>query len=143
MKRSTIIAILSFIGIILLTSCRRDNLGWPTKVSFEKDGGEKIVEPEYVDGDVYHLDILDYDEPSENNLPSVINVDFKRNDSETDDSELETTFQYKWLTISVTKRHFRSMKLKAEPNATGQPRKLGLSGMIMNSHFVMDVEQKG
>lgn len=118
-------------------------MGWPTKVSFEKDGGEKIVEPEYVDGDVYHLDILDYDEPSENNLPSVINVDFKRNDSETDDSELETTFQYKWLTITVTKRHFRSMKLKAEPNTSGQPRKLGLSGMDGDLRIRIDVEQKG
>lgn len=146
MKRSTIIAILSFISILLLTGCRRDNLGWPTKVSFEKDGGEKIVEPEYNDT-AYALFIIDGTSTIRVSppytSPEVIVVSPDDEDPETlFHSTEELTFQYKWLTITV-KNYFQSMKLKAEPNTTGQPRSLKLRAMIMNSGFVLTVEQKG
>lgn len=98
------------------------------------------MEPEYVDGDAYTLIIFDGTSeiivlPPLYASPEVIVVS-------SDEDNQETTYQYKWLTITV-KNHFRSMKFKVEPNTTGQPRSLKLRAMIMNSGFVLTVEQKG
>lgn len=127
--RHAIYSILFVAGLCLLfNGCKKDNWGWPESVEFEKEGGQMTVGT--VDGDVaYLLDIFDGENEVHVDLTSLAYGE-------------EKSFQYEWLTVTVTKM-YKSMKLVADPNLTGKTRHLKVSGMIMNGRYRLVVYQKG
>ena len=101
----TILSIFSL--VLLLSGCERmDNFGYPSKVSFGREGGIKVVSG----NDIFHyLEIADY------------NGDGASSENSLDDDSLIVT--YKWLTIKAKTRD-NNLTIIAEPNPTGKSRKL-------------------
>ena len=101
----TILGIFSL--VLLLSACERaDNFGYPSKVSFGREGGIKVVSGnDYF----YNLEIADY------------NGDGECSQNSMDDDSLIVT--YKWLTIKAKTRD-NNLTIIAEPNPTGKSRKL-------------------
>ena len=116
MKRFTLVAAI-MLSVFAFNSCEEDQWGWENKVVFSAAGGE-----EYVVGDdsIYALSIGNY------------------NGSEKAAEEIDgiMTVTYDWLT-ATTNKDGNEIHLIAQPNKTGESRRLYVYGMIRNS--VMDI----
>lgn len=116
MKRFMMIAAM-LLSVFALSSCEEDRWGWDNKVVFSAAGGE-----EDVDGDdaIHALSIGDGrgDEKGAVEIGGVMTV------------------TYDWLTATTVKSG-DEIHLIAQPNKTGEKRKLYVYGMIRNR--VMDI----
>ena len=118
----TILGIISL--VLLLSGCERmDNFGYPSKVSFGREGGIKVVSGDHY---LYNLEIADY------------NGDGAGSENSLDDDSLIVT--YKWLTIKAKTRD-NDLTIIAEPNTTGKSRKLYIYGGVQNQFAEIKVTQ--
>ena len=100
-----------------------DNFGYPSKVSFGREGGIKVVSGDHY---LYNLEIADY------------NGDGAGSENSLDDDSLIVT--YKWLTIKAKTRD-NDLTIIAEPNTTGKSRKLYIYGGVQNQFAEIKVTQ--
>lgn len=118
----TILSIFSL--VLLLSGCEKmDNFGYPSKVSFGREGGIKVVSGDHY---LYNLEIADY------------NGDGECSQNSMDDDSLIVT--YKWLTIKAKTRD-NDLTIIAEPNTTGKSRKLYIYGGVQNQFAEIKVTQ--
>ena len=108
---------------LLLASCEEDNYGYPSKMTFEREGGTKICSGT---SSFYCLEINNY-----NGIGAADNI------SDTDSIKVT----YDWLTIKCKKFTDSQLKMIAAPNPSGKKRTLYVYGHVNDSFAEIKVEQ--
>ena len=121
MKRKILIAFL-FIPF-LIASCEGDNYGYPSKMTFEREGGTKICSGAY---GCYSVEILNY-----NGIGATSKG--KAMDS------IKVT--YDWLTVKSKNYNDTQLEMIAAPNHTGKKRTLYVDGMVDDNSAEIKVVQ--
>ena len=113
---------------VLLASCgSSDNYGYPSKVTFGKEGGSKICSGT---SNCYNVEINDY---NGNGKSTSIDAIEDENDS--------VVVTYQWLMVTYKPSAGPHLKITAQPNHTGKERKLYVSGMVDDSFAEIKVVQ--
>lgn len=88
MMKKIIATLLQFGVLVALCACdNTNNFGYPSKITFSNDGGEKIVQG---DDSFYDIEIADYNGDGENSNPII-----------SDNGNDTLTVNYQWLTIKI------------------------------------------
>ncbi len=124
-----IISTLLLTGILgALCACdSTNNFGYPSKITFANNGGEKIVQG---DDSFYNIEIANYNGDGKSTIPII-----SGNGNDT------LTVNYQWLTIKM-KWGETKMILTAEPNTTHKKRTLYVRGSITDDFAEIKVEQQ-
>ena len=121
MKRKILIAFL-FIPF-LFASCEEDNYGYPSKMTFEREGGTKFCSGKY---SCYSMGIKNY-----NGIGATSKG--KAMDS------IKVT--YDWLTVKSKNYNDTQLEMIAAPNHTGKKRTLYVDGMVDDNSAEIKVVQ--
>ena len=114
--------LLAFLFIpFLIASCEGDNYGYPSKMTFEREGGTKFCSGT---SSFYHVDINNY-----NGIGAG---------SKVDTDSIKVT--YDWLTVKGRKFDTQ-LEVIAAPNPSGKKRTLYVSPWIDNSFADIKVVQ--
>lgn len=105
-------------------SCILDNLGYPAKLVFDKEGGSTIIDR--VGGTPY-ISIDDYDG---NELASIDGYN---------ESGEPLTAEYEWLKVEL---NGSNIKTTALPNNSGKKRKLYLNMMVLDLRATVSIIQR-
>lgn len=112
----------------LLSSCwNTDNYGYPSKITFGKEGGSKICSGT---SSCYTVEIYNYNGDGESASIDVVKGE--------NDSVIVT---YQWLTVTYKPSTGPQLKITAQPNHKGKERKLYVSGMVDDSFAEIKVVQ--
>lgn len=122
-----IISILLGIFMFLCACDNTNNFGYPTKITFSNDGGEKIVQG---DDSFYNIEIANYNGNGKNTPPMILE---EGNDT--------LMVNYLWLTIKM-KWGDTKMFLTAEPNTTHKKRTLYVRGNVTDDFAEIKVDQQ-
>ena len=106
---------------LLLASCEGDNYGYPSKMTFEREGGTKFCSGT---SSFYHVDINNY-----NGIGAG---------SKVDTDSIKVT--YDWLTVKGRKFDTQ-LEVIAAPNPSGKKRTLYVYGHVNDSFAEIKVEQ--
>ncbi|EGN57929.1 hypothetical protein PRBRB14_16690 [Hallella multisaccharivorax DSM 17128] len=119
MKRE--IYLISLLLSLLLVACgSTDNYGYPSHITFEKDGGTKVCSGT---SGCYQVEIHDYNGDG--------NTTYSKGENDT------IIATYDWLTVKF-RLYTEVLKITALPNTTGKKRTLYLSGMV--NDFSADIK---
>ncbi len=114
--------LLAFLFIpFLIASCEGDNYGYPSKMTFEREGGTKFCSGT---SSFYHVDINNY-----NGIGAG---------SKVDTDSIKVT--YDWLTVKGRKFDTQ-LEVIAAPNPSGKKRSLYVYPMIDNCSAEIKIEQ--
>ncbi len=121
--------LIAFISLsCLLISCwNTDNYGYPSKITFGKEGGNKVCSGT---SSCYTVEIYNYNGDGESASIDVIKGE--------NDSVIVT---YQWLTVTYKPSAGPQLKITAQPNHTRKERKLYVSGMVDDSFAEIKVVQ--
>ena len=112
---------------IMLLSCgpfEEVNMGYPTSVTFSKEGGVETISVEDAKK-FFHISIIDYETAGEGMFIS---------------NEGEGGYcEYEWLRAESD--YSKSLKIIAQPNTTGKPRTLWVELYSGYKYHVIKVEQ--
>lgn len=112
-------------SILLAASCTTDgNCGYPSKLSFPKEGGTVMMSGSYAP---YNIEVLNY------------NGDGKSERTVLEDPDT-ISVQYSWLTVR-RKRGTPTLVITAEPNTTGRKRKLYINVYVDDRNAEIKVTQ--
>lgn len=127
MMKKTIKSLLLLGSFMVLCACdTSNNFGYPSKITFSNDGGEKIVQG---DDSFYNIEIANYNGDGKSSSPIM-----PGNSNDT------LVVNYQWLTIKM-KWGETKMFLTAEPNTTNKKRTLYVRGNITDDFAEIKVEQ--
>ncbi|MDD7303143.1 MAG: hypothetical protein SPF56_08265 [Bacteroidaceae bacterium] len=124
MKKTICYFALLLLSIFFVACNRFDNYGYPSKITFGREGGTRTCEGEHT---FYHVDISDYNGNDENTIT---------------EGENDTIVVTKdWLSVKYRVGRDYDVKIIASPNTTGKKRSLYVSGMVDNSFADIKVTQ--
>ena len=112
MKRNILIAFL-LVPLLLVSCDRENNFGYPSKVTFGREGGTKICSG--TEGSVF-LEIANY------------NGDAIGDKGHIKDDSIKVTND--WLTVKCKRGSDRQLIMTAAPNHTGKRRRLYVYGVV-------------
>ena len=124
MKRF-ILCLMAIVAASVMTSCEKEvDLGYPKRISFTKDGGEKVI-------------------TGTTNFTDAHIHDYKSGeDGEFVPREDDIQYQvYEWLSIEYL-ANSTELKIIAEPNASGKSRKLHIELHSGPEYHVVEVKQE-
>ena len=114
---------------LILLSCGKfeeEDFGYPKDVTFSSNGGEQVISVD--DAEQFsHVVIIDYNTAAEGM--------YITNDDGSGYNELE------WLRVETESRFSTKLKIIAEPNTTGEKRKLWIELISAYKYHVIEVEQ--
>jgi len=117
--------------LIALAACNLDNSGYPKKVRFSADGGTTWISGEY---SATSPEIISH------SGKTLATPEYRERKGDEEDDTFYVS--YDWLTVKGG-MHDNVMMLTAQPNTTGQRRKLRLTGMDFDEVYEIMVTQMG
>lgn len=124
------ILLILLVVIFTFSSCETfSDYGYPGKVTFSKDGGEK-----YVHGD-RNFGCVEIVNPNSGECLATV--------SSYEEWEKDTIeISYDWLTVKYASNDCTYFIIDTKPNDTGKKRKLGIDFMVADFRGDITVEQK-
>lgn len=122
-QHRTILILTIIIALICLPlSCTFDNMNYPRRLYFDKEGGTSII-PQ--NANTISIGIFD-------NGEEVTRMEYTKDDS-------EYTIKYKWLTVMQLESE---LEITVLPNDTGKTRKLDLDIMVLDLRATVSIIQR-